>query len=72
MCGWVASPKKMTSMTAVSAAPTTMKGLRTLSASESKPTTINERISAVQNQVFSPLACVTVKLVPLGFLKMTG
>ena len=59
-------------MTAVIAAPTSMKGLRTLSASESKPTMISEMMSAVQNQVFSPLACVTVKLVPLGFLKMTG
>ena len=29
-------------------------------------------MSAAQNHVLSPLAWVTVKLVPLAFLKMTG
>ena len=52
--------------------PTTMNGLRTFSASDSRPTTIRPTRSATQNHVLSPLACVTLKLVPLGFLKMTG
>ena len=33
---------------------------------------ISPTMSATQNHVLSPLACVTVKLVPLGFLKITG
>ena len=49
-------------------APTSMNGLRTLSLSESTPNTIRATMSAPQNQVFSPLAWDTEKLVPLGFL----
>ena len=50
-------------------APTSMKGFRTLSASERSPNTTRAIASAAQNQVFNPLACATEKLVPFGFSK---
>ena len=56
----------------VMTAPTSMNGFRTLSASESSPTTMRPMMSAVQNHVLSPLAWVTVKFVPLAFWKITG
>ncbi len=44
-----------------------MNGFRTRSASERIPKTTRAMASAAQNQVFSPLACATEKLVPFEF-----
>ncbi len=55
-------------MTMAPMAPTSMNGLRTFNLSESTPNTIRATMSAAQNQVLSPLAWDTVKLVPSLFL----